>query len=124
MKKLIATLTLTAALAAVPAFAGGKTYLQADIPFDFIVAGKTLPAGSYQVLAGVTNETVQVRSLDGKHSAITIAWAGGEHNGTSSLAFRVVKGQRYLASVQDAGGAREFRTGAADGGTLIALAAK
>src|SRR5918911_4970691 len=47
--------------------------LRADIPFDFVVGGKTLAAGEYsvgQITQG--NLAIVVRSTDGKQSAVRL----------------------------------------------------
>jgi hypothetical protein len=69
------TLVVGLALAAVVVSANGQsrsTLARADIPFDFIVADKTLPSGKYTVTAA-TSSGVLIRSRDGKSSAIRLS---------------------------------------------------
>lgn len=71
MLTLVAGLMLTAAVVA----ANGQSTssnVTADIPFDFIVAGQTLPSGKYTVgsATSISGGTLRIRSRDGKSSAI------------------------------------------------------
>ena len=71
------TLVVGLAFAAAVVSANGQstsTLVTADIPFDFIVANKTLPSGKYSVRAATTTgEAVKISSRDGKSSAIRLA---------------------------------------------------
>ena len=75
MLTLVAGLMLTAAVVA----ANGQSTssnVTADIPFDFIVAGQTLPSGKYTVGPATSTSgtgTLKIRSRDGKSSAIRIS---------------------------------------------------
>ncbi|MBL8191831.1 MAG: hypothetical protein JNK38_27715, partial [Acidobacteria bacterium] len=51
---IVATLSLIVTLTALGIAAGLTTKVTADIPFDFNVGGKTLPAGKYTVAKGTT----------------------------------------------------------------------
>jgi hypothetical protein len=66
-------LSLFVMLAATSAFAQAKSPLQANIPFNFIVGGKTLPAGTY-ILERIDRQTIQetvlIRSADGRASGM------------------------------------------------------
>jgi hypothetical protein len=70
------TLVVGLALAAAVVSANGQstsTFVTADIPFDFIVADKTLPSGKYSVRAATSaGGTVKVSSPDGKSSALRL----------------------------------------------------
>jgi hypothetical protein len=48
--------------------------LRANIPFDFVVGDKTLPAGEYTVgtITSSSNEGIVVRSRDGRQSAVRL----------------------------------------------------
>lgn len=67
---LAALMTLAAAVAS--ASAQSFTNIRANIPFDFTVGGKTLPAGKYTVQRINPNsaDTLLIRSEDGKAGAI------------------------------------------------------
>lgn len=77
---MLKTLTMLAlvvglGLAAAVASANGQStaVLNADIPFDFIVGNKTLPAGQYMVNS-VTSDRhgLSIRSREGKSSAVVL----------------------------------------------------
>ena len=63
-----ASLIAVLAAVAVPAHAADIT---ADVPFSFIVKGKTLPPGSYSVSTSMVQGAVFVRGFD--HGALSIA---------------------------------------------------
>ena len=65
-----ASLCLVIGLALAPAYAqsGG---VQAKIPFNFTVAGKTFPAGAYTMI--VVSRQVNIRDADGRKIAMVLA---------------------------------------------------
>ena len=67
------TLVVGLAMAAVVVPANGQvsTFVSADIPFDFIVANKTLPAGKYTVTEASSNG-LRIRSRDAESSAMRL----------------------------------------------------
>jgi hypothetical protein len=70
------TLVVGLALAAAVVSANGQSsqLVTADIPFDFVVADKTLPSGKYSV--GTTtsgSQALKISSLDGKSSVIRLS---------------------------------------------------
>ena len=71
------TLVVGLALAATVVSANGQMTSQlaiADIPFDFIVADKTLPSGKYAVSKATDNgQVLRISSLDGKSSVIRLS---------------------------------------------------
>ena len=71
------TLAVGLALAVGVASANGQmtsTRVIADIPFDFIVGGTTLPSGEYTVSAVTSNsDGLRISSRDGKSSAIRLS---------------------------------------------------
>ena len=66
----LASLCLVVGLAVAPARAqsGG---VQAKIPFNFTVAGKTFPAGAYTMI--VVSRQVNIRDADGRKIAMVLA---------------------------------------------------
>ena len=66
----VASLCLVIGLAVAPAYAqsGG---IQAKIPFNFSVAGKTFPAGAYTMIA--VSHQVNIRDADGRKIAMVLA---------------------------------------------------
>jgi hypothetical protein len=77
--KSLSMLTLVAGLmlmASVVSANGQSTsdQVSADIPFDFIVANKTLPAGRYTVRAATSDgQGMSIKSGDGKSAAIILS---------------------------------------------------
>jgi hypothetical protein len=71
---MIAMIVLVGSMAvAAQAQTSGRTQLVANIPFEFNVGSKTLPAGEYLVLstsAETSNVVLKIQSQDGKASAM------------------------------------------------------
>lgn len=124
MKKSIALGFLMAAFAATPIFAAGAT-VRSEIPFEFIVNGNVMPAGTYDVVDERDGRIMRVVSVDGKNSAMILT--SSEQSVVASapaIAFRTVNGKRYLAGVTRLGTERDVRTPAANGlGTLAYIKA-
>jgi hypothetical protein len=88
-------------LAAAATFAQSGPTLTANIPFDFSVANRTLPAGEYTVKGGATAGTIVVRNDDGKGAVSVWAQSTGS-NGTAkkaALVFHRYGNQYFLARV-------------------------
>ena len=108
MKKLFATLALAAA--ALPALAASAPTMRVNVPFDFVVGSRTLPAGTYEVTEGAAPNTVQLRNLEHRTSAVAMVTPGAGRVSTSAgLAFREIAGARYLETVSDPSGAKKIR---------------
>ena len=71
---IFAALVLLAALVAQGVEARTASRLVVQIPFDFQVAGKTLPAGQYVIERSTlfSSEGLKLRSLDKKHGAFVL----------------------------------------------------
>jgi hypothetical protein len=52
------------------ALAYGQTPVKVSVPFQFNAAGKTLPAGQYEILRTAGDANLRLVSADGKSSAI------------------------------------------------------
>jgi hypothetical protein len=63
---------LLVGLAVAPASAQTITQLRANIPFEFMVGGTTLPAGEYIVNARLTPGGLTIRSEDGREGALAL----------------------------------------------------
>jgi len=100
--KFIAVLALLSALGAT-SFAQSARRTVVQIPFDFVVGGKTLPAGRYRVAPIGSNAyaTWEVRSTsrDAGAIAMTTAIGGGSAQNESRLVFRKEGGTYFLAEV-------------------------
>ena len=68
----LATSYLFLMLALTSAFAGSSTPTETEMPFDFTVASKTLPAGSYTVTEEM-HGVLRIRSLDHRTSVVVFA---------------------------------------------------
>lgn len=105
-KKLYSTfamlsLTLLMAVVSVQAQTGGN--LEVNIPFEFQIGGKTLPAGEYSVKR-LTQNSVLVRSADGERSVIAqtpraITAARKEKAAQEKLVFNQYGNQYFLSQV-------------------------
>ncbi len=111
MNKFFAALTMTAAMAVVPAFAqGSKVTLRANVPFEFQVGKATMPAGEYEVKDGVNAETLLVKARDGKDAAFSITNPATPPAGAieAALVFRTTADKHYLEAVWRNGNSREL----------------
>ncbi len=84
--------------------------VRVDIPFEFGVGGKTLPAGSYTLLfrpSGIVN----FLPADGSNGSVALATKGGSGDRRSGpvLIFNRYGEQRFLAQV--AGGSESLKFG-------------
>ena len=93
MKKTLGCLS-TAALAVVLAapLSAQSFAVKANVPFDFIVGGRTLPAGAYKFGLNKAEGVLQVRSESGSTSAFAISSA--DNDGGSQTAV-LVEFHRY-----------------------------
>ena len=122
MKKLIASMTMMAAIAVAPVFAASAT-LRGTIPFEFVVNGKVLPAGEYTISDSMSSETVQIRGVsDPKQSAIALtAYTQSTGQGDPTLSFRNVNGKHYLVTISRAGSAKDVSVPTSVGGGTLTL---
>ena len=94
----VVTLSAIATLS-IAGFAGLSSSLKANVPFDFIVNGKTLPAGPYTIEKG-SGAILMIRSRELKQGVGVIA-PRVEFNNDSKphLIFRRYGNQYFLAQV-------------------------
>jgi hypothetical protein len=91
-------------LAATPSFGVIPEEMHVNVPFQFVVEGTTLPAGSYVLTNpsnGNTNE-VEIRNGSGKSAAIVETeplYPGKNSPGKPDLVFERIKGTEYLAEI-------------------------
>ena len=114
MKATLATLLLLSLICA-PSFAQTRGF-RASVPFDFMIAGQTFPAGTYQFQrplgkpsADAAVGMVAVRSVDGssyKAVMTTLARPSGEQPKDCKLVFKKHGGQWQLAQVWIGGDAQ------------------
>ena len=105
MKKQIlsvcAALLLIAAVGAVTAPAQSSTRLEASIPFDFVVGGKTLPAGDYTVSTVLSHDpsVLAIRNPQGCAIAITQGADNKKSDGTNKLVFHRYGNKYFLSQI-------------------------
>jgi len=79
-----------------------RSLVKANIPFAFDVRNATLPAGTYYVtLATLFDDVIEVKSVDGRKSAIVMAPGIVEQAeaGQSRLVFQRIGDKYFLAQV-------------------------
>lgn len=105
MKKQILATVVTLSIVitlTVTGLASLSTKVKANIPFDFMVNGKTLPAGAYTVVQGPIRNTLVIRSQENRVaiSALTMD-VTDKGQAQARLVFRRYGNQRFLAQVYD-----------------------
>jgi len=94
------------------AVANGQSGRQmtARIPFEFVVADKTLPSGQYQVgNTGIGGDALAVRDVDGKNNVMHLTNNAGIGNDMrSKLVFHRYGSTYFLSQVWIAGNGREL----------------
>lgn len=131
MKKQITTivtmLSLISVLTALGIAAGLARSITANIPFNFTVSGKTLPAGKYDVTNGTTQGMLILRNAE-SHEAVAVITqrADDKMDEKAILVFRRYGNQHFLASISDGYKTRELlvtkaERNAARGGDHLAM---
>jgi len=103
--KLFASAAFAALLGVAPAFAQMQTTLKANVPFDFVVAGKSLPAGEYAISEKTGSQVMVVRNASTEES-VTVMTGSRVNTGSSddsNLVFHLAGDHYYLATVRTAG---------------------
>ena len=82
----------------------GSQRMRANIPFDFMVGEKTLPAGDYTLSVinpSSDRKALQIRSLDGRFSAITQTSMGrGKYADEATVVFRRYGDRYFFAQIE------------------------
>jgi len=106
MRRNLIHFALMAGVLAVTGTAAFAQNLQANIPFDFQVSGKTLPAGQYSLnrLTMYTGAGWTLRHFGGREAAMAISTSGGvprpgTHNKPGALTFKCVGAACALQSL-------------------------
>ena len=75
--------------------------IKANIPFEFIVGDKTLPAGAYTVTAAdAARDALMIQSADGKNSALRMSGPTEQKNkGRAQMVFHRYGQNYFLAQV-------------------------
>ncbi len=127
---IVVTLSLIVTLTVLGIAAGLSSTVVANIPFDFNVAGKTLPAGKYTVAKASTQGILIIKNVEKGLAAGVIGQnADGKNDGKAELQFRRYGNQYFLASVTDGNNTSEMlmtktERKAARGGDNLAMEIK
>ena len=109
MKKLYIPLMLIMLAVSAHAQTSSVQRVIANIPFEFNVGKTTLPAGKYTItVLNPTSDrkTLQIRSLNGRSSAIVLTMAGnGNLSDNAKLVFERYDDRYFFAQAQMAGDA-------------------
>ena len=88
---------------------------RADVPFAFVVNGKTFPAGAYYVQHDDANRSIlYLRSVKGDAFTPMIALRSDNSDGRNRLVFDDIGGQQFLRSVRVESGAFLLPSGKAE----------
>jgi hypothetical protein len=77
--------------------------IQVNIPYEFVVAGKTLPAGTYRVnrLGGTDEETLVLSSLDSRARVMVLSTTVESTQADKpEISFEQVGGQHFLSKIE------------------------
>jgi len=98
-----AAFVLIAAFGAVTAPAQSSARWQANIPFEFIVLGKTLPAGKYTMstVSAIDPSVIAVRNAHSCAHAWTQGADAKESDGTNKLVFNRYGDKYFLSQIRD-----------------------
>ncbi len=107
MKKQVLTVltmsSLLVTLAVVPVFGGVLDHrMRANVPFDFIVGDKTLPAGTYTISKPTLSGTLRIENVDSGESTIvmsTVVNNGVRPNDETKFVFTRYADQYFLDQV-------------------------
>jgi len=104
MKKQIMTALLGLALTAVMAgsvFAQAGRRVTVHVPFDFVIAGKQMPAGDYSVrrVSNDSENALLIQSADGRRVATVFTNSTRREVGRAELRFRQYGESYFLAEV-------------------------
>jgi hypothetical protein len=79
--------------------------IEVNIPYEFVVAGKTLPAGTYRVnrLSDTNEETLVLSSLDSRARVMVLSTAVESTQADKpEVSFEHVGGQHFLSKIETA----------------------
>lgn len=103
MRSILRKVILASAFGAAVALAGNSAMAatRVNVPFNFKIAGATLPAGSYQIVHDSTSAFVTLRSIDSNASYTWLLTPGpSEESKKIVLKFDDRNGTHVLQSVQ------------------------
>jgi hypothetical protein len=95
----VVTLSVIATLS-IAVFAGLTRSLKVNVPFDFTVNGKTLPAGQYTIEQGTVTNALVIRNWETKQAAgVIVRKLEVSADSKPQLIFRRYGNQYFLAQV-------------------------
>ena len=103
MRSILRKVILASAFGAAVALAGNSAMAatRVNVPFNFTVAGKTLPAGGYHLVHDPSSAFVTLRSLESNDSYTWLLTPGpSEYDKKIALKFDDLNGTHVLQSVQ------------------------
>jgi len=87
-------------LLAVSAAQAQEPRVKANIPFDFVVGDRVMPAGEYTVApAGSLGQAITISSGDRSSIALTSACASSSPSQSTKLVFHALAGRYFLSQV-------------------------
>ena len=99
MKRIIAiALFAASSLAAAGNLSAQDHMVKANIPFDFTVSGKVLPAGSYTI-SSLSPDAVQVRNVNGHVAELSLVQNDDKRSTTPVLVFQRYGNQYFLHEI-------------------------
>jgi hypothetical protein len=103
MKKSLTIVTMVAAvaLAAAPRAQANET-VRVDVPFAFVAADHTLPAGDYEFVRSENPRVVHVFSKAGGHVATLVTTVEGGASGEAGAKFLRIGDQHFLKTISGA----------------------
>ena len=102
MLMLLVAVSLAAAVVSANA---QSTAIKANIPFEFVVGDKTLPAGTYRATTlSTARDALRIQSADGKDSALRLSGPTEQNSkGQARMVFHRYGHKYFLAEVWDIG---------------------
>ena len=87
-------------LLAVSAAQAQEARVKANIPFDFVVGDRVMPAGEYTVgPTGSLGQAIAIRSSDSTSLALTSACSSSEPSKNTKLVFHALAGRYFLSQI-------------------------
>ena len=99
----MATALLVLAGLAISAKAQSSDKLSVHVPYEFVVAGKTLPAGTYRVtrVSDTDDRALALTSFENRASALVVSSeVEASPNDNPSFTFQQIGGQHFLSKIQ------------------------
>ena len=80
--------------------------LNVNVPYEFVVGGKTMPAGTYRVgRINTSTESELFLSSFENHTGVLVVpsmWTDARSSGASSFTFELINGQHFLTKIETA----------------------